>query len=42
MSGVISFKPTVTEWLNNVVGMDIVSDVMQAGVISIPENEEII
>ena len=34
---VISFKPTVTEWLNNVVGTDIVSDVMQAGVISIPE-----
>jgi AraC-like DNA-binding protein len=33
----ISFKPTVTEWLNNVVGTDIVSDVMQAGVISIPE-----
>ena len=32
-----SFKPTVTEWLNNVVGTDIVSDVMQAGVISIPE-----
>lgn len=34
---VISFKPTVTEWLNNVVGTDIVSDVMQAGVISTPE-----
>ena len=34
---VISFKPTVTEWLNNVVRTDIVSDVMQAGVISIPE-----
>ena len=34
---VISFKPTVTEWLNNVVGTDIVSDIMQAGVISIPE-----
>ena len=34
---VISFKPTVTEWLNNVVGTDIVSDVIQAGVISIPE-----
>ena len=32
-----NFKPTVTEWLNNVVGTDIVSDVMQAGVISIPE-----
>ena len=34
---VISFKTSVTDWLSNVVGTDIVSDVMQTGVITIPE-----
>lgn len=39
---VISFKTSVTDWLSNVVGTDIVSDVMQTGVITIPEKEGII
>ena len=34
---VISFKPPVTDWLSGIVGTDIVSEVMQTGVINIPE-----
>ena len=34
---VISFKTPVTDWLSGIVGTDIVSEVMQTGVITIPE-----